>query len=188
MSQRPKRRKCRGCSKFFFPDYRNRERQCYCSKPACQRASKQESQRRWLRTPFGRRYFRDADNVERVRQWRQVHPGYWKRKKPASDSTQAVPPQQVNPVQVSCNVPRSPLGTLQDSCLAQDPGFIGLLAMITGRTLQEDIAPIARRVVEQGQNILGLSFPEPRNQTPCLAYDHQTSAASGSAATSPSKL
>jgi hypothetical protein len=123
-----------------------------------------------------------------VRQWRQAHPGYWKKEKPVSDGTQAVTSQQVNPVQVSCNVPRSPLGTLQDSCLAQDPGFIGLLAMITGRTLQEDIAPIARRVVEQGQNILGLSFPEQRNQQPCSTYDCQTPAPSGSAAANPPKL
>jgi hypothetical protein len=95
-----------------------------------------------------------------VRQWRQAHPGYWKKKTPVSESTQIAAPQAVNPVQSSCNVPRRPLGTLQDFCLAKDPGFIGLIAMITGRTLPDDIAPIARRVVEQGQNILGLTSPE----------------------------
>ena len=188
MSQKPKRRKCRCCSEFFFPNYRSRDRQHYCGKPACQHASKQASQRRWRRTHFGRDYFRNAKNAEHVRQWRQAHPGYWKKEKPVSDGIQMVTLQQVNPVQVSCNVPRSPLGTLQDSCLALDPGFIGLIAMITGRTLQEDIAPIARRVVEQGQNILGLSFPEQRNQQPCSTYDCQTPAPSGSAAANPPKL
>jgi hypothetical protein len=123
-----------------------------------------------------------------VRRWRQAHPGYWKNKQPASDSTQVVPPQHVNPVQASCNVPRSPLRPLQDSCHAQDPGFIGLISLITGRTLQEDIAPIARRVVEQGQNILGLTFPELRNQKPCPVYDRQTSAPTGSPAANPPKL
>ncbi len=151
MSQKPKQRKCRCCSEFFFPDDRNQERQRYCSKPACQHASKLASQRRWLRTPCGRRYFREGDNVERVRQWRQAHPGYWKPKTLASGDAQVIAPQELKP---------SPLGTLQDSCLAQDPGFIGLISLITGRTLQEDIAPIARRVVEQGQNILGLKLPE----------------------------
>lgn len=184
MSQRPKRRKCRCCSEFFFPDYRNRDRQRYCSKPGCQHASKRASQHRWLRTPFGRRYFREADNVERVRQWRQAHPGYWKRKAPASGDTQVVGPQKVNPVQSSCNVRGSPLRTLQDSCLAQDPGFIGLISLITGRTLQEDIAPIARRVVEQGQNILGLKLPE----SPGPVYDRQTSAPAGSPAANPPGL
>jgi hypothetical protein len=60
--------------------------------------------------------------------------------------------------------------------------------MITGRTLPDDIAPIARRVVEQGQNILGLTPPEQRNQTLGSVYDHQTSAPSGSTAASASKL
>jgi len=159
MSLRPKRRKCRGCSEFFFPDYRNHDRQHYCEKPACRHASKQASQRHWLRKPANRDYFRDAENVQRVQEWRRAHPGYWKKKTPVSPSTQALPPQQVNPVQSSCNVPPSPLGTLPDFCLAQDPGFIGLLSMITGRTLQEDIYAIAHRVIDQGRNILGLGAP-----------------------------
>ena len=82
MSLRPKRRKCRCCREFFFPDYRNAERQHYCGKPACRQARKRANQRRWRRTPFGRSYFRSAENARRVRQWRQAHPGYWKRKTP----------------------------------------------------------------------------------------------------------
>ena len=188
MSLRPKRRKCRCCREFFFPDYRNHERQHYCGKPACRHASKLASQRRWFRQPANRNYFRDPENVERVRQWRQAHPGYWKKDTSAPESAQAVPPQQVNPVQSSCSVPPSPLGTLQDFCLPQNPGFIGLLSLITGRTLPDDIAPIARRVVEQGQNILGLTLPEQRHQKPCPVYDLQTSAPRGSATANPPKL
>ena len=60
MSLKPKRRKCRCCSEFFFPDYRNRDRQHYCFKPACRQASKLASQRRWLRTPTDRAHFRRA--------------------------------------------------------------------------------------------------------------------------------
>jgi len=188
MSPRPKRRKCRCCSDFFFPDYRNKHHQHYCGKPACRQASKLASQHRWLRKADNRDYFRGPDNARRVRQWREAHPGYWKRKTPRSKSIQAVQPQQVNPVQSSCNVPGSPLGTLQDFCLAKEPAFIGLLSMITGRTLQEDITPIARRVVEQGQQILGLSFPEPRNQNLCPVHDYQASVASGSAAADSAEL
>jgi hypothetical protein len=174
MSPKPKRRKCRCCSELFLLDYRNQRHQRYCSKPGCRHASKLASQRRWFRKPANRDYFRDPENARHVRQWRQAHPGYWKKKKkkktPVSESTQIAAPQAVNPVQSSCNVPRSPLGTLQDFCLAKDPGFIGLIAMITGRTLPNDIAPIARRVVEQGQNILGLTSPEQTkpNTVSCL--------------------
>ena len=188
MSLRPKRRKCRCCGEFFFPDYWNANRQHYCRKPACRQARKWASQCRWRRTPFGRSYFRGAENVERVRQWRQAHPGYWKRKPPASGDRQVVAPQQLKPVQPSCNAHSSPPGTLQDFYLPQHPGFIGLISLITGRTLQNDIVPIARRVVEQGQNILGLTLPEPRQQHPCPGYDRQTSAPGGSPAANPRKL
>lgn len=75
-------------------------------------------------------------------------------------------------------------GKLQDFCLAKDPGFIGLVAMITGSTLQEDIAAITRRVVEQGRNILGLNLPGKMPST----YDLQTSAPRGSPAADPAQL
>ena len=188
MNDRPRRRKCRCCNEFFFPDYRNRDRQHYCGQPACRQASKQASQRRWCRKPANRDYFCGAREVARVQAWRQAHPGYWKRKVPRSGSTQVVAPQQVNPVQSSCNVPGSSLGTLQDFCLPQHPGFIGLISLITGRTLQEDIVATARRVVEQGQNILGLRLPEQRNPIPVPVDDRQTPVASGSAAASPAEL
>ena len=183
MSARPKRRKCRCCSEFFVPDYRNQDRQHYCSKPACRQASKQASQERWLGKPGNRDYFRGQENVRRVQAWRQAHPGYWKTQTLVSGKAQVAAPQLLNPKQVSCNVPPSALGTLQDFCLAEDPGFIGLLAMITGTTLQEDIAATARRVVEQGRNILGLNLPgKPR------VYDLQTVAPPQSAASNPAQL
>jgi len=155
----PKRRKCRFCSEFFIPDYRNHDRQHYCGKPGCRHASRMASQQRWLHQPANHDYFRSLENVKRVQEWRASHPGYWKRKNPAAENAHPVPPQAVNPVQSSCNATPSPLPALQDFCLAQDPGFIGLLAMITGRTLPDDIAATARQVVEQGRNILGLTVP-----------------------------
>jgi hypothetical protein len=184
MNPRPKRRKCRCCNELFLPDYRNAKWQHYCAKPACRQARKEAAQRRWRRTPFGRDYFRGAPNVERVRQWRQAHPGYWKRKPPASNRAQVATPQRVDPVQSSCNVPVTAPRTLQDFCLPQHPGFIGLISLITGRTLQDDIVPLARRVVEQGQNILGLAAPEPRNLKPCPDYDRQAPPAPGPPAAS----
>lgn len=179
MSQRPNRRKCCCCSELFFPDYRNRDRQHYCDKPGCCHASKVASQRRWFRKPANRDYFRGPENVRRVQAWRRAHPGYWKRKRPVSESAQAAPLQQLNPEQFSCNVLPSPLSTLQDSWRAKDPGFIGLLSMITGRTLPEDIAPTADRVIEQGRNILGLSAPGATQSKPKSVYDLQTSNSGG---------
>jgi hypothetical protein len=72
-------RKCKHCQTFFVPDPRSAKRQRYCATPACRQASKTASQRRWLQKPGKRDYFTGPTHVERVRQWRQAHPGYWRR-------------------------------------------------------------------------------------------------------------
>ena len=50
--------------------------QRYCSAPACRRASKAASQRRWLAKSANRDYFRGPEHVARVRAWRAAPPGY----------------------------------------------------------------------------------------------------------------
>ena len=42
------KRKCQHCKTFFDPDPRSAGRQHYCATPACRKASKAASQRRWL--------------------------------------------------------------------------------------------------------------------------------------------
>jgi hypothetical protein len=156
----PNRRKCRCCNEFFEPDPRTQDRQRYCSKSACRQASKAASQQRWLSQNGNGDYFRGAEAVRRVQAWRQSHPGYWKRKKPPSQAPQAVDNQASNPDQSSCNVLERRLRTLQDDCLTQDPAFVGLISLVTGSTLQEDIAATARQVLLRGRNILGRVSPE----------------------------
>jgi hypothetical protein len=156
MSRKLSRRKCRCCRIFFRPDYRNAPVQQYCPAPACRQASKLASQRRWRRTASGRDYFRGEQEVRRVQEWRQQHPGYWKKQKSRSEEVQAPDPQLVNREQTSRNVPTSDLRTLQDFCLTQDPAFVGLISLVTGSTLQDDIAATARKLLLRGQNILGL--------------------------------
>ena len=68
------------CKTFFDPAPRSAGRQRYCSQPACRKASKAASQRRWLQQPHNRDYFSGPAHVERVRQWRKDHPGYWRRR------------------------------------------------------------------------------------------------------------
>jgi hypothetical protein len=74
------KRKCKHCQTFFEPDPRSAKRQHHCSKPACRQASKAASQHRWLQKPGNRDYFTGPTHVERVRQWRKAHPGYWRRR------------------------------------------------------------------------------------------------------------
>ena len=159
MSAKHRRRKCRCCNLFFLPDRHNPNRQFYCLAPDCRRASKVASQRRWLCKAANRNYLRDADNVQRVRTWRQAHPGYWKRTKSSSKQAQPAESKALNPGTTSCNVPRPPVA-LQDFVLTEHPAFVGLLSMVTGSTLQEDIAAVGRRLLLQGRKILGLESPE----------------------------
>ncbi len=160
MSRSPNRRKCRCCQRFFLPDPRTLDRQQYCSKPACRKASKAASQQRWLSKNGNGDYFRGPEAVRRVQLWRQSHPGYWRRLTPSPADTQVADHQSTECDQSSCNVPRGLPRTLQEDCLAQDPAFVGLLSMVTGSTLQEDIAATTRQLLLRGRNILGLVNPE----------------------------
>ncbi len=92
------KRKCKNCKTFFDPNPRSAGRQRYCSKPECRQSSKAASQRRWLQKPANRHYFKGPTQVERVRQWRQAHPGTWRRQTaaPANALQDALTPQPVS--------------------------------------------------------------------------------------------
>ena len=70
------KRKCLCCGDFFPPDYRNVRHQRYCSKPACRKESKAQSQRGWQQRPENQNYFRGPENRQRVKDWRKANPGY----------------------------------------------------------------------------------------------------------------
>jgi len=187
MSGKASRRKCRCCRKFFRPDYRNEHHQHYCPAAACRQASKAASQRRWAHKFSNRSHFRGENEVRRVQEWRRAHPGYWKKQKSRSEKGQDPDTKAVNPEQTSRNVPGSDLRTLQDFCLTQDPAFVGLISMVTGSTLQEDIATTTRNLLLRGQNILGLKIPgQPSSTTPSL-YE-EASDPTGSPAPGPRRI
>jgi hypothetical protein len=60
--------------------------------------------------------------------------------------------------------------------------------MFAGSTLQDDIQPLVRRLIEQGCIILGRVLPEQRNEKPCSDYDHQTSPPTSSAPGGPQQF
>ena len=188
MSRPPCRRRCRCCSKMFVPDPRTADRQKYCFHPVCRLASKAASQRRWLAKDGNGDTFRGPTQVQRVQEWRRAHPGYWRRRHPPSQHTQPVGEQPPNPVQSSCNALPAAVVALQDDWMAQQPAFVGLISMVTGSTLQEDIEATARRVVLRGRDILGIAFPPPPASKPRLVHDPQTSPAARAAAADSPRL
>ncbi len=157
MKPATRRCKCLCCKRLFVPDYRNRGRQKYCSTPECQVAGKRARQALWLSKSDNRDYFRGAENVQRVREWRAAHPGYWKRSpRPTACtlqdacSAQHVANKEIAPVALPTACP----STLQDVCQVQTPLLVGLISKFTDCTLQDDIVLFVRRLIAKGQDIL----------------------------------
>ena len=117
--------------------------------------SKTASQRRWLRRAQNRDYFQGPEQTRRVKQWRESNPGYWKKKPTVPPETPAEKSHIDDQVQKSCNVPKVLAEPLQDVCLARSPLFVGLISVIAGSTLQEDIAATINELLFRGQKILG---------------------------------
>jgi len=128
---------CLHCHEELLADCRNLGRQRFCHKPDCRRASKASSQRQWRSRPENRDYFRGSDQCERVRRWRKANPDYWRSKRP--------PP--------ACALQDSSVA-LQEICFAQPALIIGLIALVTGLALQDDIAACTRSLLNRGREIL----------------------------------
>ena len=139
------KRKCKHCQTFFDPHPRSAGRQRYCSKPKCHQASKAASQRRWRQKPANRDYFTGPTQVERVRQWRKAHPGYWRRQGSRAPHAlqDALTPQETQKQHLDDGLTPQ---ALQDAFFMQPTMLIGLIAHLTGLSLQDDIAMTARRL------------------------------------------
>jgi len=165
-----KKKRCQNCRRLFPPDPRNAKRQKFCSKPDCRKASKKDSQQRWLNKPKNRDYFRSPENVIRVQEWRKENPGYWKKSKIAlQDPLIAQHAEKTNDTIESACRP------LQDFLITQPAVLIGLISNITGIALQDDIAKTLRRLQQLGQDILN---PLPQTKgglDDCQTPHHQKS-------------
>ena len=160
--------KCLHCNEEYCCDPRNYGRQKYCPKPDCRQASKAASQRQWLGRPENRDYFRGPENCERVRLWRLANPGYRRNKTPAPKSVLQEPliPQAVENKEVA---QPAALSVLQEICLSQPALVVGLISIMAGSGLQEDIVAIARCYINRGEDILRMvpgrsAFPSHENQ------------------------
>jgi hypothetical protein len=137
------KRKCLCCGEFYPPDHRNVRHQRYCSKPACHAESKAQSQRRWQQRPQNQNYFRGPENSQRLKDWRKRNPGYWRKR----NASAPVPLQEVCQEQMAPNEEVTSVKTsdaLQEVFLMQPAVVVGLISMMTGHALQEDIVATAR--------------------------------------------
>lgn len=156
-------RNCLHCKRPFDPDYRHRHDQFYCPKPACKKARQAASLQRWREHPENRDFWRGRWNIERVQAWRAAHPEYWKRRKGEQAAGRGVALQNAmkpaltpdykwdNSGATGDCVTKRVLGDLK----TQDPVLIGLIAQLTGDTLQNAIHQTTTRLYEKGQAVMG---------------------------------
>lgn len=177
--------KCRNCNEFFESLSNNRGRQKYCStKPECRKASKVAAQARWRNKPENREHFSGPHEVQRVRDWRSLHPGYWRKKRtdlqldalqdfapnqdtekkpfvtfePSESSVNFAPISAPNPSNPASNPSEiSSLAALQDLASVQVPLLAGFISLMVGDALQDRFEVFARDLVERGKRVLGES-------------------------------
>ena len=145
------KKKCLNCGRLFIADCRNRNRQMYCDKPECRKASKSESQKKWLSKEENQKYFSGPENVKRVQEWRRQNPGYSKRSKKTLALQDSLKLQPVDNTEDSSQFANN---ALQDLLNDQPSVIIGLISNFIGSALQDDIAITLLRMQQFGQDIL----------------------------------
>ena len=156
-------RNCLHCNLIFEPDVRHRRDQRYCQKPACRRASKVASRQQWLAKPEHKDWWHGEWNVDRVRDWRAQHPGYWKRwrRKQALALQDTIKTAQVSELKVDRSQSGSDCATryVPELLKTQSPVVVGLIVQIygtgSGIALQDTIAAVTARLFEQGRAVIG---------------------------------
>jgi hypothetical protein len=117
-----------------------------------------------------RHYFRGGENVERVRQWRVRHPGYWCKKNAEGQlELQDLAPSEVVAREaltvqkhalsrgadlVSEHSPAQKEVALQDLASCQVPLLAGVVSLLIGDALQDRFAVFARELVDRGKRVL----------------------------------
>ena len=104
-------------------------------------------------------YFRGDEEVRRVQEWRRAHPGYWKKQKSRSQRDQPPDSQGVSPSRDLVTYLPVISVRYKISASREDPAFVGLISMVTGSTLQEDIATTARQLLLRGREHPGPENP-----------------------------
>jgi len=135
------------------PKPHNHKKQRYCGATECQAMSQRASQARWRKKNPD--YHSGPVAVERVQEWRAQNPGYWRSKKVPLEKTplqEDCISQDVDGQSDDANLEEI---ELRDNCITQVPLLLGLIATLSGFTLQEDIDRFGRELHKKGRQILG---------------------------------
>jgi hypothetical protein len=111
--------------------------------------------------------------VERVRQWRKRHPGYWRKKKAAGQEpalqdlalSEVLDPESVTvqgqALSRGADLDSGSLSSqkevaLQDLAALQVPLLAGVVSLMMGDALQDRFAHFARELVDRGRRVLAV--------------------------------
>lgn len=122
------------------------------------------SQRRWQGKAENRDYFRGGSSTERVRQWRQRHPQYWRKSRRRGTKSKADAQQDVLLPQPSAGQGVKSSLSQQEILAVQVPLTVGVVSVLMGSAQQEDIEDCLRRLIQRGQNIMGLTPNSPSTE------------------------
>lgn len=149
VAQRP----CCICHNSFIPNKFAGNRHVVCSRERCRKAAKKQRQADWFsRNPD---FFSGPENVERVRQWRRK-----KARERATVPTEQKPPDPSSTQKAkSCNTPEPKNDVLQDSARPAEPVIMGLLALLSGSMLQDEVHNLYSQCSRRGSELLGQMVP-----------------------------
>lgn len=155
----PSRKRCKCCSDLFVPRPQCKN-QAYCVKEACRKASKKNSQAKWLdKNPD---HFKGNAHVLRVQQWRSRNEGYWRRQNGSSGKKTSEPLQDLSNSQPAedkkdnvKNAKQSDFA-LQDFWISQISILYGFISKFTEEPLQETLDSFLHNLQNSGSEILGI--------------------------------
>ncbi len=151
--KRRRRRACHHCGVGFVPKPHNHKKQQLLRATECQAVSKPVSQARWRKKNPD--YHCGPVAVRRVQEWRARNPRYWRPKKVPLEKT----PLQEDCISQSfdeqCDDVNLEEIALRENCITQLPLLLGLMSILSGFTLQEDIDRFGRELHKKGRQILG---------------------------------
>jgi hypothetical protein len=150
VKNRPRKqtRRCAHCGHRFSINPRVGRRHRYCAKPSCAAIRQTKARKRWLKRNGGRKYFRGAQNTDRVRTWRKKNPRYSRRESRIQRTRRN---DFALGKSLSSALRYVALQDMIDTHLALK---IGIISHLSGATLQDTIAKEIRRLTLLGHAIL----------------------------------
>ena len=116
--------------------------------------------------------------MKRVQEWRKQKSGYWRAKNGANEAKSGRTLPDSCSSQVVDNEGESPPlseSALQDTPFSQVFVYVGLMSMLTGCTLQDDIVNCLRRLHIKGHEILGTMSGVDLTKKIIIDYDQKDS-------------